>query len=477
MPRCGPCQPSKSPPTSTPLPRRTFAILLVIILAEAVASTYPLPFAAWLVVDLPLNGSGGSSVSVGAAAGVLAGAYFAGQLLASPFWGRVADRFGRRPVLLIGLFSNIACALWLGFASNWVSAAFSRFVNGFLNSSVPIVKTCVRDATDESNQARGYSIRSSGYAVGTALGPLIGGALARPFQQYSGMPRVELFSTFPYLLPCLVSACLSACGLFLAVPFLQESLSPSRGGGGKSEGSEAVPLRDRGVDSDYDDSSDEDTNNDGLEMPVEVPRQRAAWTRRCPGSRVVDTAQLRNSISIYGVLAFCWLSFDSAFAIWSMRDLSAGGLSFSAYETGLALSAGGAGMLLFQLFVFVPLERKLGTWKSLVTMMGGMAPTFVLLPICARLLILSTSSAGGRSRASETLLWIVMAPLMAIKTGCATSAAAAVNLAIANGARPSVVGSVNGVATVAAASARLMAPVLGMDRFFPPVFCLSLTLL
>ena len=70
---------------------------------------------------------------VGRYSGFVVGAYFVGQLVASFLWGALADRFGRRPVLLAGTVGTMASLTLFAFSLNLWWALSGRFLWGALN--------------------------------------------------------------------------------------------------------------------------------------------------------------------------------------------------------------------------------------------------------------------------------------------------------------------------------------------------------
>jgi MFS family permease len=96
------------------------------------------------------------------------------QLASAPLWGRVSDRYGRRPVMLIGLASAGLAYLIFGFASSiWLLFA-SRVVQGLGGGTTGVVQAYVSDATDPGQRARGLGWLSASTNAGVMIGPAIG---------------------------------------------------------------------------------------------------------------------------------------------------------------------------------------------------------------------------------------------------------------------------------------------------------------
>ena len=156
-----------------------------------------------------------------------------GQLFSAFFWGRVSDDYGRKPVLIFGLFATALAALGLGCATSYTAAVAARVAGGLLNANQAVARGMIRELTTAEQRARGFASVGQAWGIGFLLGPLVGGALSRPADAY---PAFEggLFETLPYLLPCLCAAAGCALGAF-AVSRLPETNPrgerPSGGGG------------------------------------------------------------------------------------------------------------------------------------------------------------------------------------------------------------------------------------------------------
>jgi MFS family permease len=134
------------------------------------------------------------------------------QLASSPLWGRVSDRYGRRPTLLIGLSAAAVAYVIFGFAHNiWLLFA-SRLVQGAGGGTTGVVQAYVSDATDPSQRVRGLGWLSSATNAGVMLGPAIG----------------SLASHLGPAAPGLLAAGLCGLNVLFAWAFLPESHS-SRG--------------------------------------------------------------------------------------------------------------------------------------------------------------------------------------------------------------------------------------------------------
>jgi MFS transporter, DHA1 family, tetracycline resistance protein len=142
------------------------------------------------------------------------GSYSLCQLLAAPWWGRLSDRYGRRPVLMSSLSGACASYVLLGFAHNiwWLLA--SRMLAGAMAGNIAAVFAYAADVSAPEKRAASLGVVGAAIGIGFTLGQPIGGLLA------GGDPRTANFS-----LPAAVSVGTSLLAILLARFVLPESHS------------------------------------------------------------------------------------------------------------------------------------------------------------------------------------------------------------------------------------------------------------
>jgi len=133
-------------------------------------------------------------------------AYSLGQFVAEPFWGRLSDRIGRKPVLLMTVIANAVGYLALAFVPNiWLAIAV-RLFTGLGAGNISTVQGYVADVTPPELRAGRMGLIGAAFGLGFIVGPGMGGLLTRP----------EL-GTLGYQLPIFVAAglcVLAALGVF-----------------------------------------------------------------------------------------------------------------------------------------------------------------------------------------------------------------------------------------------------------------------
>ncbi|WP_160680650.1 MFS transporter [Clostridium sp. C8-1-8] len=165
----------------------------------------------------------------GSAAGYLVAAFGAAQFLFSPIGGRLSDKYGRKRLILGGLFLTVISDFIFAVSHVLLELYIARFIGGIgLGLMVPSVLAYVADMTTKETRAKGMGYLSASMNLGMVLGPGIGGIVA------------QLGIRVPYFFA-------SALGLVATVLtiILPETLSLERrtkGNGGKKEDSIAKQL-------------------------------------------------------------------------------------------------------------------------------------------------------------------------------------------------------------------------------------------
>ena len=153
--------------------------------------------------------------------GVLISAFSIAQLVSAPLWGKLSDRHGRRPVLVVGLAISAVSYIVFAFAQSLWLLFLSRAVQGLGGGTVGVVQAYVADASEPEERAKGLGWLSAATSLGVIVGPALGSVLAAVWGRSA---------------PGLGAALLSLLNLVLAWRYLHES--PEL----RSTGSHAVPA-------------------------------------------------------------------------------------------------------------------------------------------------------------------------------------------------------------------------------------------
>jgi MFS family permease len=183
----------------------------------------------------------------GQKAGYLGSAFFFGNFIGSFGWGWASDVFGRKPIMLLGLFFTLIMELLFGFSQNFAWAVTARFLWGLLNGNLGVAKTYISEVCDDSNQAKGFSVIGTSSGIGRLVGSVVGGFLSQPASKYSAF-ETQFFCKFPYALPCIVGATICLFSFVAASIFIEETLHKTRrDSAASSETTETPSSTDSGI--------------------------------------------------------------------------------------------------------------------------------------------------------------------------------------------------------------------------------------
>jgi len=111
--------------------------------------------------------------------GLLLSIYSLMQLVFAPILGRISDRVGRRPILLLGLLGSSIGYFIYGFAGTFFWLLASRAMHGACAATISTAQAYVADTTDEQHRAKGMGLIGAAFGLGFVLGPALGGIMGR----------------------------------------------------------------------------------------------------------------------------------------------------------------------------------------------------------------------------------------------------------------------------------------------------------
>jgi len=157
--------------------------------------------------------------------GLLMASFSAMQFIFAPIWGRVSDRVGRRPVLILGLAGSTVAYAMFGYATGLGSSGellglgvvtwlfISRIGAGVAGATISTAQAYIADVTGPKERGRGMALIGAAFGIGFTFGPLLGAAFVTASPD--GAPSVA---------PGYVASVLSGLALLSAIFVLPESL-------------------------------------------------------------------------------------------------------------------------------------------------------------------------------------------------------------------------------------------------------------
>ena len=273
--------------------------------------------------------------------GLLMATYSFTQFLAAPFWGRLSDRIGRRPVLLVSLAGASAAYVWLGLAESLWTLFAARAVGGAMAGNISAAFAYVADITTRENRAKGMGMIGAAFGLGFIAGPAIGGILA------GSDPVNADFRT-----PAFAAAALSVTALIMAIATLKESLS--------------AEIRQR--------------------LAPQPPKKRLAMFREALDRPVIGLLLLLTFLA-----TFVFAGLESTFAMWSRRQFGWG-----PQQNGYLFAFIGLLSALIQGGLIGRLARRFGEARLVVQGAVALAIGIAMIPFSTNVvvLVLAMSLAG-----------------------------------------------------------------------------------
>jgi MFS transporter, DHA1 family, tetracycline resistance protein len=191
-------------PHPTTLPKSLVPIFLVIVV-DILGMTIILP-----LLPFYAEGLGASATTVG----LLVSTFAVCQLIGGPILGRLSDRFGRRPLLLVSQAGTLIGFIILAYAHNLWLLFISRVIDGFTAGNISLAQAYIADVTKPEERTKSFAIIGIAFGLGFLIGPAVSGFL----------------SQFGYVYPVLVAIILSSASI-AATYFLLPStdISPASG--------------------------------------------------------------------------------------------------------------------------------------------------------------------------------------------------------------------------------------------------------
>lgn len=159
---------------------------------------------------------GASGVEVG----LLLSVFSLVTFVCMPFWGRLSDRYGRRPILIVTIAVSLIGYVLFATASSLWALFISRTLAGIGNANLSVAQACIADVTPAEQRSKGMGLVGAAFGLGFVFGPMIGGI----FSDAS-------FGEWRYALPGWVAVALSIANLLSVLILVPETRLLSDGSG------------------------------------------------------------------------------------------------------------------------------------------------------------------------------------------------------------------------------------------------------
>lgn len=183
--------------------RRHYTILAILV-TEVLGFSLVLPFLPFLAQDF-----GANPFQIG----LIIASFSFFQFFSAPIMGRLSDRYGRRPMLVLCQISTFLSFIILAFAGSLKMIIVSRVVDGLLGSNQTIAQAYLSDISSRKDRSRAMGLAGMAFGVGFLVGPATGGYLAQ----------------YGYTLPSVLAAGLSLLTILMTLMFLPETVQGKKG--------------------------------------------------------------------------------------------------------------------------------------------------------------------------------------------------------------------------------------------------------
>ncbi|KAJ5519784.1 Major facilitator superfamily domain general substrate transporter [Penicillium fimorum] len=450
-------------------PIRQLFVLALVRICEPIAFMSIFPYVYHMVESFHVTDN---DRQIALYAGMITSSFTFAEFSAGMFWGRMSDRIGRKPVLIMGLVGTAISMVVFGFAPNLATAMIARALGGMLNGNIGVLQTTVAEiVTKKEHQPRAYSIMPFVWCLGSIIGPAMGGALAQPCDNYPALfARSTLWDKFPFLLPNLVCITVLVCGIVVGFLFLEETHPEKkhRRDPGLELGHWLVNLcwgsrvqlpDDSDVKEKYFDAPPgyETAESSPCLRPVDGASADCDLEGQKGPAPKAFTRQVILAIVAYGILAYHSVSFDQLMPVLLSTPRSdddvvlplkfTGGLGMATKTIGFMLAVQGVYSMIAQLWLFPFVVKHFGTLRTFRFVLFVWPPLYLAVPYLVLLPAKLQMLAVYVSLISKITFHVIAFPATAIL--------------LANAAPSSkVLGSINGVAASTASLSRAFGPTI-----------------
>uniref|UniRef100_A0ACD5W0F4 Uncharacterized protein n=1 Tax=Avena sativa TaxID=4498 RepID=A0ACD5W0F4_AVESA len=324
---CPGCRLDRRKETRRGVPYTEFACMWLVTVCSTLPIQSLFPFLYFMIRDLHVAKQ---VEDIGFYAGFVGASYMIGRALTSTVWGIVADKHGRKPVLVITLIAVIFLNTLFGLSSSYWMALVTRGSLGLLSGMLGPIKAYATEVCRKEYSHLALSLISSSRAIGLIVGPAIGGYLAQPADKYPCIfSQQSIFGRFPYFLPCLSISILAVVALISCI-WLPETLHK------------------------HNEPVDSNNSIEAVEESVSEPNSEESgggyWS-------LFTNWPLMSSITVYCIFSLQDVAYAEVFSLWAVSDRKYGGLSFTSTDVGSVLALSGFCLLIYQILIYPSIAK------------------------------------------------------------------------------------------------------------------------
>ncbi|KAK4540617.1 hypothetical protein LTR36_009047 [Oleoguttula mirabilis] len=302
-----------------PMPYSQILLLCYASLAEPVAYFAIFPF----MPEMIHRTGGLDQADIGFWTGLIESLFSLVQMVLMIFYGRAADKLGRKPVLVFSLAGISVFTALFGMSQTLWQMILFRCMAGLFAGSVVTIRTMISENCTKQSQARAFSWYMFTRNLGIFIGPLIGGSLANPADLFPHtFGHSAFFKQYPYALATWIAGAVCLTATLAALFGLKETL--------KRKG--------------------EPGSQDKPEMTT--------WqVLSSPGVPIV--------LYIFGHTMLLALAYTAVSPVFLYTNISLGGFGFSDQWIAIFIAVAGGSQSLWMLLAFPPLQKRFGTGNLL----------------------------------------------------------------------------------------------------------------
>jgi len=404
---------------------------------------------------------GTSEVDTGFYVGMIGSSVYVGRIFCSILWGYLADRYGRKKLIIVAASTTCIFTLAFGFTWSIEWAVVTRLLVGMSMGMVVIAKALIFQVTDDTNSSLGMAFLVAGFSLGLVVGPVIGGYLAFPGELYpETFSPDSIFSKFGILLPNLVLSILNTVAIISAIIFIPNVKKSARVTYIRMEDEQPIKMSYHEktflIQSSIKKENTPPTNyqiqittSEFQQLPNSVKLKKSNGFKGSKiGQTIFDKGCFRACV-LYALYGFVAVGFDELFPLYAATSRDYDGFGFSTSEIGTSLTIAAVVVLLVQFTVMARITQYFGLRKSF--MYCCLVTTFFLpiIPLSHHIV-------------NKSLFWFVMLSALIMLRFLIAFAFLIINVMLNNACDPELLGFFNGFAlTVSTIARAITVPMVG----------------